>query len=310
MGTTYHIKVVQPAAQQRDSILLQQLIDQRLRTIDQLMSTYKENSEISRFNRGRTNNWTEVSPETYLVVSEGQQISALSSGAFDMTVGTLVDLWGFGPTFTTSAVPAREDILKARQECGYGKLELRPRPPALKKTEKQLRLDLSAIAKGYAVDAVARLLKDNGFENFLVEIGGEIISAGQKADKSPWIIGIERPEAGQRSVQKLVPLVNAAMATSGDYRNYFEHQGVRYSHTIDPTTGYPITHRLASVTVISETCMRADALATALMVMGPDKGLKFAEQQNLAVVMLVKANNGFVEKQSRAFTDYLNRNEF
>ncbi|MEA3544290.1 MAG: FAD:protein FMN transferase [Thermodesulfobacteriota bacterium] len=304
MGTSYHIKVA-PMGAKIDSSSLKNQIQSRLDDIDNQMSTYKKNSDISRFNRHPDNDWMSVSAETMFVVQTADTISRLSHGAFDITIGKLVNLWGFGPTINIEAIPAADAILNLQSQVGYHQLELRQTPPALRKRSKAVSLDLSAIAKGYAVDAIARLLLEHQLDNFLVEIGGEIITHGYKQPQRPWVIGIESPVAGERSIRKRLHLPDVAMATSGDYRNYFEHQDTRYSHTIDPATGYPVKHRLASVTVIDSSCMRADALATAIMVMGPGKGMEFAEQQQLAIFMLVKQNGQFVEKHSTAFKPYL-----
>lgn len=309
MGTSYHIKLAPQAAKKPNLISLKEKIKIRLNDIDGKMSTYKENSEVSRFNSYSGDDWMTISPETMSVISTAQEISQLSHGAFDITVGKLVNLWGFGPTVRVDALPDTKTIEILLSQVGYYKLKLRQMPPAIRKSDKRVHLDLSAIAKGYAVDAIANLLIENQVDNFLIEIGGEIIVHGEKYQHQPWIIGIESPVAQQRSIRKKLFLEDVAMATSGDYRNYFEENGVRYSHTIDPTTGYPIKHQLASVTVIDGTCMRADALATAIMVMGPSKGLEFARQQQLAIFMLVKQGDHFMEKYSPAFKPYLKSEE-
>lgn len=305
MGTSYHIKLIPDTNIKIDATILKSKIDTRLSVIDHKMSTYKKDSELSRFNRHPSNQWMDVSAETLNVIAAGQEISRLSDGAFDMTIGNLVNLWGFGPTINIDMIPDTATINQLQQHIGYQHLELRQTPSALKKNTDEIYLDLSAIAKGYAVDAVAQLLLSNNIENFLVEIGGEIITHGAKSDQQPWVIGIESALANERSIQKQIYLIGLAMATSGDYRNYFEHNGLRYSHTIDPRTGHPINHQLASVSVISNTCMQADALATALMVLGPIIGMEFAEQHQLAIFMLVKQDNKFIEKYSSAFSTYL-----
>lgn len=307
MGTSYHLKIVSPPNQPLDRVLLEKKIQARLDEIDHKMSTYKTDSDLSRFNRHPINDWAPISAETFAVIAAGQKISEQSAGAFDITVGKLVNLWGFGPTINATAVPDADSIHSLQQQIGYHKLELQAQPPALLKHTEQVYVDLSAIAKGYAVDAIATLLDQHNINNYLVEIGGEIRTRGVKDHNLPWVIGIESPTTNERSVQRLLHLGSAAMATSGDYRNYFEHQGKRFSHTIDPRTGYPIEHKLASVTVIADDCMTADALATALMVLGPEKGLQFAEQQHLAVFMIIKHNDGFIERQSSAFSPYLHR---
>ena len=307
MGTSYHIKLA-PTAKINLSSLKKQ-INSRLVDIDNKMSTYKKDSEVSSFNRYSSGSWMPISAETMMVIDAAQETSLLSNGAFDITIGKLVNLWGFGPTINIDAIPDVNAIQTLLSQVGYNKLTLRQDPPALRKSSEAVYLDLSAIAKGFAVDAIAKLLLENQINNFLVEIGGEIITHGHKQQQQPWVIGIESPVAEQRSIRKRLFLQDVAMATSGDYRNYFEHQGTRYSHTIDPATGYPIKHHLVSVTVIENSCMRADALATAIMVMGPEKGLEFAEQQQLAIFMLVKQNDYYIEKYSTAFEPYLRSEE-
>ena len=305
MGTSYHIKLFPESGIKIDATKLKNQIDVRLSEIDHKMSTYKKDSELSRFNRYPNNQWMEISAETLSVIELAQKISHLSNGAFDITVGNLVNLWGFGPSINIDMIPDAAKIHQLQQQIGYQHLQLRQTPAALKKNTDKINLDLSAIAKGYAVDAIATLIISNNLENFLVEIGGEIITHGLKSKQQPWVVGIERAIAKERSIQKQIHLVNSAMATSGDYRNYFEHNGSRYSHTIDPRTGRPITHRLASVSVIDDSCMRADALATAIMVLGPNKGMEFAEQHQLAIFMLIKQGDKFIEKQSSTFVTYL-----
>ena len=305
MGTSYHLKLITTAGWKVEVEELKKLITKRLAEIDNKMSTYKGDSDVSRLNKAAADKWIPIDAETLVVVTAAQKISAISAGSFDVTIGRLVNLWGFGPTVNIAAMPVATEIAELLQQAGYNKLKLQTEPPALLKHSESLYLDLSAIAKGYAVDAVAKLLRQNGIDNFLVEIGGEIITRGQKGINLPWVVGIETPRAGQRVVHKRLKLKNVSMATSGDYRNYFEDNGVRYSHTIDPANGYPIKHKLASVTVIDESCMRADAIATAIMVMGVDRGLEFAEAQNLAIFMLIKNGAGFTEKQSSAFNTYL-----
>jgi len=309
MGTSYHIKLSPGAGQKIDPTSIKQKVDARLTTIDNEMSTYKELSDVSRISRAVTDTWEPVADETMIVLTTAEEISRISDGAFDVTVGQLVNLWGFGPALNLEDMPDRREIEQLLAAVGYQQLELQVHPPMVKKSNANVTVDLSAIAKGYAVDAIAKLLLDEQLSNFLVEIGGEIITHGYKEHNKPWVIGIESPQANQRSIRKRLYLQDVAMATSGDYRNYFERDGVRYSHTIDPATGYPIKHTLASVTVIEDSCMRADALATAIMVMGPEKGLTFANRHQLAIFMLVKQNDKFIEMHSNAFTPYLNTKE-
>lgn len=301
MGTSYHIKVVAPQA--LDTALLNQRIKAVLDRIEYRMSTYREDSELSRFNRSVPGDPFSVSAETATVVALGLQVSRQSEGAFDMTVGPLVNLWGFGPDKSITHTPDPEVISAGLKQVGYQAVTVQAGPPALLKQAPRY-LDLSAIAKGYAVDQVAELLKPE-FSGFMVEVGGELRLHGSKPDAEPWRIAVETPDASTRTIQRVVEVGDNAIATSGDYRNYFEEAGVRYSHTLDPATGRPINHRLASVTVIDPSCARADAMATALMVLGDKKGLLLAEKLGLHAFFLVKSAEGFVEKQTSGFGQFL-----
>lgn len=305
MGTSYHIKAIPSPNLNIDTESLSQEIITRLAQIDHNMSTYKQDSEISLFNKLKPNEWFKISTETMHVIRAGQQVSELSSGAFDITIGKLVNLWGFGPTINLDSIPPQSKITAIMDQVGYKRLQLADQPPQLLKTTPNVYLDLSAIAKGYAVDAIAKLLLDHSIQNFMVEIGGEIITHGHKKPQTPWVIGIQSPAVVEQSVQKKLFLTDVAMATSGDYRNYFEQDGIRYSHTIDPRTGHPINHKLASVTVVSSSCMNADAYATAIMVLGPTEGMKFANKNNIAIFMIIKEGNSFTEVKNELFTPYL-----
>lgn len=305
MGTTYHIKLVLPSEANIEPDALSDQIKKTLSKIDHLMSTYKPDSEVSRFNQLPINQWQTLSEPTYHVIESALHYSEISQGAFDITVGKLVNLWGFGPTFNVNTIPDTHSIDQLRNNIGYKKLQLRSDPMSVLKESDSIYIDLSAIAKGYAVDAVADVLEMNSLSDYMVEIGGEIRTSGTKQAGQPWAIGVESPVTDHRSVQKVLHLQQSAMATSGDYRNYFEHDGQRFSHTIDPRTGYPIKHKLASVTVIAETCMDADALATLLTVLGPQSGMEFAEQHNLAIFMIIKTAEGFTEQFSTAFAPFL-----
>ncbi|NQU21228.1 MAG: FAD:protein FMN transferase [Candidatus Nealsonbacteria bacterium] len=307
MGTRYTIKVVDlPGDAARQTV--EDEIRQELQQIDGLMSTYRPDSELSNFNRfDRTGEWFDVSPQTAAVLEEALTVGRLTDGAFDVTVGPLVNLWNFGPDVAVpQKVPTPEQIESAAARVGFENVEVRTDPPAVRKKLPGLTIDLSGVAKGFAVDRVAEYLAGRGAENFLVEIGGEVRAAGHNHRGVSWRIGVESPVVGIRAVEKTVALKNLAMATSGDYRNYFEADGVRYSHIIDPRTGRPVTHRLASVTVLDASCTRADALATALMVLGPQEGYELAVREKLAVLMIVRTvtgsnDDGFVEKTTPAF---------
>jgi thiamine biosynthesis lipoprotein len=300
MGTTYQVRIARPPADLSLS-KLQETIDAVLEQINEAMSTYRPMSEISRFNRSSSTEWFAVSPETAMVVAAAQQISRESDGAFDVTVGPLVNLWGFGPGASQRQVPPAEQIDRALAICGFRKLSVREAPPALRKSTGSLVIDLSAIAKGYAVDRIGLLLEDFTITDFLVEIGGEILTRGARADGSAWTVGIELPEGGQRLVQEVLALSNSALATSGNYRNFFEQDGKQYSHTINPRTGSPVTHQLASVTVVSDSCMLADGWATGLQVLGPELGYAYARRHDIAALFISRVADGFSQRPTPAF---------
>ncbi len=313
MGTTYMVKIVKPGDEKfssRDELnkKLTADIEKLLKKVNQQMSTWIEDSEISRFNRYNESQWFEVSSDTALVIGEAIGVSKESGGAFDITVGPLINLWGFGPDGTVKKIPGEGQIKKVMEEIGYEKLSVRLSPPALKKEEPGIYCDLSAIAKGFGVDQVTGYLDSRGFSHYLVEIGGEVRAKGLNHKNQIWRVAIASPDPhGGSPYQKIIRLKDASMATSGDYFNYFEKDGVRYSHTIDPTTGKPITHKLASVTVIHESCMTADAMATAINVLGPEKGYQLAIKENLAVFMIVRGAKGFLENMTSRFEEMLKR---
>jgi len=291
MGTSYSVQIVEPHAD-LDRDALAEDINARLADINKLMSTYRPGSELSRFNNSNATSWFLVSPQLVAVVETAQAVSEASAGAFDVTVGPLVNLWGFGPTPRAEDIPSAGDIQAARARVGWQQLEVQAQPPALRKSRPDVYVDLSAIAKGYAVDQLAGLLESQGVGDYLVEIGGELRGRGVNGRGEPWRIAIERPDASRRAAFRVVALRDMGMATSGDYRNFVEIGGQRYSHTIDPATGWPVGHRLASVTVLAEDCMQADAWATALLVLGPERGLELAEQLGLAALFIEHAQDG------------------
>jgi thiamine biosynthesis lipoprotein len=297
MGTTYNVKFV--PVDGVDTQELKQQVQQILIDINQLMSTYIPDSELSNFNQ-----WDSVEPfpmsaQTIEVLIEAKRLGTISSGSLDVTVGPLVNLWGFGPLSRPDKIPTKGLIDSTRKRIGLDKLTVGPTWAS--KNEPTLYVDLSTIAKGYAVDQLATLLQVYKIDNFLVDIGGEMRLAGIKASGTPWKIAIEKPETELRSVQRIISVGDNAIATSGDYRNYYEHDGVRYSHLINPTTGYPIMHNLVSVTVVHPSSMTADGLATALNVMGKVKALELAETYGIAVLMITKEKDGFTEYTSAKF---------
>ncbi|MDH5426163.1 MAG: FAD:protein FMN transferase [Gammaproteobacteria bacterium] len=307
MGTRYNISFVNSTKEQSQTVYQQTLqagVDNLLQQINQSMSTYIADSELNRFNNLAVNQWMPISADLFTVIRQAQNISLLSTGAFDITVGPLVDLWGFGPGFSAEQVPAKKQITALKQRTGYHEIELDSTQQRIRKTSER-RLDLSAIAKGFATDKVADYLQQQGIKHYLVEIGGEIRLKGHKPDGSLWRVAIEKPVSDERAVMKLLSLTNVAIATSGDYRNFFEANGKRYSHTIDPNSGYPIRHQLVSVTVITDRCIKADAFATAMMVMGVKNALALAKQEKLAVLLIKRTKKGFVEYKNAAFSAYL-----
>src|SRR5690554_3451252 len=303
MGTTYHVTLVANEGQALgvDSAAIQSAVDAELKQFNQQMSTYIPDSELMLLNAAHINEWHSVSQPLYDVLSLSQMISERSGGAFDITVGPLVNLWGFGPDKHEDEVPNAETIDEIRAIMGYQKLELDERQA--RKTA-DIKIDLSAIAKGYGVDKIADLIVHAGINNYMIEIGGEIRVGGVNAQGSSWRIAIEQPSLSQQGVHKIVELSDVGMATSGDYRNYFEKDGKRFSHTINPVSGYPIEHALVSVTVIAKTAAEADAWATAINVLGPEKGMEVANREQLAAYMIVKESDGFSDRYSKAFSIY------
>jgi thiamine biosynthesis lipoprotein len=305
MGTIYHVTVVTGALQGVAG--LQEKIDARLKEINHSMSTYQKDSEISRFNRFReAGQKFKISSDFFQVMTAGQTIYRLSGGAWDATVNPLLELWGFGQGNREHTVPPQKEISALLPDVGFSNIEILP-PEFLVKKRAAVTIDLSSIAKGYGVDQVADLLRHNGYENYLVEIGGEIVAAGNRKDGLPWHIGINRPQPDSAfdEVYRVVALHDKAFATSGDYRNFFEAGGVRYSHVIDPRTGYPVSNGVASVSIIAGTCTLADGLATAVMVMGPEKGLDLVNRLDgvEALIVVEKKGGGLVDYSSKGFTE-------
>jgi thiamine biosynthesis lipoprotein len=304
MGTFYSVKVMDlPAGLRHEA--LDRDIDRLLGEVDSMMSTYRDDSQLSRFNAADSTDWFPVSPETVEVVNEALEVSRMTQGAFDITVGPLVNLWGFGPGAHEDRIPSDQAIADLMVYVGYRHLYARNQPPALRKTLPGIYIDLSAVAKGYAVDKVARHLESLGVVDYMVEVGGELRLKGNNAQGRPWRIAIERPMAQGRAIYRVIAVRDKGVATSGDYRNYFEVNGKRFSHTIDPRTGRPIDHRLASVTVIADSAMHADALATALMVIGTEAGYELAQRHGLAAYFISKLQGGFSARATSMFAKYL-----
>lgn len=301
MGTYYAIQVSGPWTE-ADRDRFQQAAEEELEAVNERMSTYIDTSELSRFNQFRELTPWATSQELIQVVAVAQDIGRRSQGAYDVTLGPLIDAWGFGVggDAVEGEVP-QATIDTLLQEVGVEQLQVDLEASTLSKTQPGLRVDLSSIAKGYAVDRVAERLSALGATDHWVEVGGEVRAAGLNPKGRTWLLGIERPELRPGQVQRLVPLADASVATSGDYRNYREIDGERFSHILDARTGRPIGHRLASVSVVHEQCMIADAWSTAFMVMGEEEGLRVAEEEGLAALFLIRDGEDFVERSTSAF---------
>ncbi len=297
MGTTFNIKF--PEQSEIDVNNLEDQINSRLIKINKLMSTYDPESELSRFNQHRFTSPFSLSDETVLVIKEALRLGELSNGFLDVTVGPLVNLWGFGPTKRPEKVPTDAMLKEVSEYVGLDKIQLSGNQ--LRKSHALLYVDLSTIAKGYGVDELAKLLEKAGINDYLVEIGGEMRIKGTKYDNQPWLIAIEKPVTNERAIQKLVSIGDNAIATSGDYRNFFEEEGVRYSHLINPKTGKPIEHNTVSVAVVHESSMVADGLATTFNVMQFDDAFKLAQDNELAVLFIIKEEEEFKEVMTSAF---------
>lgn len=293
MGTQYSVRVLTDRSlTDQEQAQLGEGIFAVLDKVDRLMSSYRQNSEISGINRAEVGSAYRVSLETFEVLVASREMYHFSEGAFDISLSPLIDLWGFGAKKEPREIPTQEALNEVRTRIGLDKLVFDKEGQTIRK-QAPLELNVSAIAKGYAVDLVAEFLDRQGYQSYLVEVGGEIYARGLKRAEKPWVLGIEAPDFPGRKAITTVPLRDLAMATSGDYRNYIERDGVRYSHTIDPATLSPVLHRLASVSVISDQCAKADALATALMVMGEKKGIEFARQNGLDALFILRESSGF-----------------
>ena len=301
MGTQFSVKVILDGDTLGGEAALQLLVERELALVDDRMSHYRADSEVSRFNRHAATTPFEVSAETFEVIAEAQRIAELTGGAFDITVGPLVEAWGFGAS-SPETPPSDAEVEALRRRLGFGRLRLDADALTIQKDEARLAIDLSAIAKGYGVDRVAEALESGGVERYMVEVGGEVRTAGLNAAGEPWRIAVEHPDPGAETFHRVLPLSGWAMATSGDYRNVREWEGRRLSHMIEPRTGRPVDHALASVTVVADRCMSADGLATAVSVLGPEAGFRFATTHDIAALLLVRTSDGrFEERVTPAF---------
>ena len=308
MGTTYSIKISEDGASV-DSVALKRELDNILDDINSIMSTYIPDSELSVINQAEANKWLRISNPLVDILSISGELYDQTSGYFDITVGPLVNLWGFGPAENAIELPDEVEIQNMLKNVGMHRIHLQTDPGFVKKDTKEIYIDLSAIAKGYAVEKLAEHIRQKGMNNFLVEIGGEIFAQGFRTSEQPWTVAIENPSRESRSIHISIKLDNIGMATSGDYRNFRKVKDKYYSHSIDPHTGWPMQHKLASVTVLHPSTTYADALATGFLVMGKNKALEIARAQQLAVLFIERNGNNFIESHSPAMTQYIHGNQ-
>ncbi len=308
MGTTWGVTYIEESSEVSPR-QLQDGIEVLLAEVNSSMSTYQADSEISEFNAIETQTWFSSSAEFFAVLKAALDVGQKSNGAYDVTVGALVDLWGFGPGDIIEAPPEHDEIAQLLLRVGQANLRLEDQNRSILK-QRDFSVDVSSLAKGYAVDRVAEWLSAQGVRRYMVEIGGEMRLSGLSGRGDPWRIAIEQPMIAERAVAVTLSLTDVAIATSGDYRNYFEVDGRRYSHSIDPRTGYPVRHDLVSVTVMHQSCMMADAWATALTVLGAEEAMMVAQAQGLAVYFIQRLGDEFVHSQTSLFAAYLPPPEF
>jgi thiamine biosynthesis lipoprotein len=300
MGTTFKVVLVEPPKTLATDILESDILAS-LNDVDVLASTWRDDSELSEFNANPSIDWVVVSATFCDVLQQAIAVSRETDGAFDVTVGPLVNLWGFGPDGQVLEPPSDAAIDAAMQSVGVDKLETDCDDNLIRKASSSLYVDLSGWAKGYAVDEIARLLDTNGLENYLVEIGGEVRVSGHNSANRKWAIAVEAPSTSERIPQAVLRVTDTSVATSGDYRNYFAYDGAHYSHTIDTRTGRPVTHDLAAVTVVNPSTAYADAMATALLVLGPEAGPSLATKLGIAGYFLVRNQTGIYEITTPVF---------
>jgi thiamine biosynthesis lipoprotein len=306
MGTTYEVTVThRPDTLRRSD--LESTIGAVLTDINRHLSTYDPSSEISRFNANPGTDWIPVSTVLLDAVMQSAQVSLATNGAFDITVGPIVKAWGFGSAAGDAAdPPGSEQIERLRSAAGHDKLVVRVDPPALRKVVSALQIDVDGIAPGIAVDRICERFEALGIRDYLVELGGEVRARGLSPSGRAWRVAVEAPVAGERRPHALLELDGFAVSTSGDYRDFRETAGRRVSHTIDPRTAAPVTHRLTSVTVVHPSTAMADAFSTALMVLGPDEGMDEARRLGLAALFITRpqGEGPFIESQTPEFARF------
>jgi thiamine biosynthesis lipoprotein len=298
MGSSYTVRL---QATGSGEAALRTAVQSALDEVDERMSMFQADSELSALNRTAAGTPVSLSEPLYDVLVAADRISRWSGGAFDVTVAPLVERWGFG-TRSVRSIPEAKWVTAERSRVGWSALSLDPARRRVTKGHAGQMLDLGGIAKGYGVDRAAAALEARGIANYMVEVGGEVRTRGVNATGAAWRIGIEEPDVNPQRARWVVPLSGLAMATSGDYRNYFVEGGQRYSHEIDPASGAPIRHSLCSVTVVADDCMQADALATALIVLGADKGRALAESSGIAAQFIERLpGESFRDSMTPAF---------
>ncbi len=308
MGTSYRI-VVTTGPGAKTSIRLKKNVDFRLKEISQSLSTYIVDSEISRLNQSEAGRWFHVSQDLYRVITAAGSVSQMTDGAFDITIGSAVGLWGFGSEKKSSqdGLPTEEQILATRKHVGYQKLEIQEKPPAIKKSDSNLKIDVSAIAKGYGVDEIILLLQSmTGVYGAMVEIGGEVRVFGDRHDGSEWTVGIQSPVRNRGELAARVHLQNKSIASSGDYVHFFKHEGQRFSHIINPEKGVPVETDVVATAVIDGSCMVADAWATAFMVLDVKESFEIADREALGLMIIRRgATNSLEVISNSTFKEHL-----
>ncbi|MGL4725444.1 MAG: FAD:protein FMN transferase ApbE [Scandinavium sp.] len=305
MGTFWRASVINLDDAQVET--LRQKIQAQLDGDDQLLSTWKNDSALMRFNHSRSMTPWPVSEAMADIVTESLRIGAKTQGAMDITVGPLVNLWGFGPDKQPVKTPTQEQIDAAKARTGLKHLSVINQSGSqyLQKDLPDLYVDLSTVGEGYAADHLARLMEQEGISRYLVSVGGALFSRGMNAEGQPWRVAIQKPTDKENAVQAIVDINGHGISTSGSYRNYYELDGKRISHVIDPQTGTPIQHKMVSVTVISPTALEADGWDTGLMVLGPERAKEVVREQGLAVYMIIKEGDGFKTWMSPQFETFL-----
>ena len=301
MGTTYSISF-KPGPSNTAVDEIETDVVRLIEAIEAELSTYRPDSGVSRFNAAQDTRWQPVSSLVCESVTAALEMSRLTNGAFDVTVGPLVDLWGFGADGVTFEPPTDAAVEARLAFAGYEKLEADCDQMALRKAVPELRVDLSGWAKGFAIDSVAEHLDSLEISDYLVELGGEVRARGTNAFGEPWVIAIESPDASQLEIFAAVAVSDLSVATSGDYRNFFEYDGIRYSHILDPRTGRPTENELASVTIVHPSAEFADALATAVLVLGPDAGYALVQRERIAALLIVRGEEGVRGRETAEFS--------